>query len=241
MSTGSTNDDLATALRGRGTGVAGRVLVTEEQTAGRGRSGRQWSCPAGAGLMFSVAVDVADIPAGRRAWTGVVLALAVSTAFASVAGVRAGLKWPNDVLVEGRKCGGILAESAGGLVLVGAGLNVSLEVGELPRADATSLRLAGAQVDRNVLLAAVLDEFGRLLADWRSAGGDVDRSGLRPAYLGACVTIGSRVRLQLPGGTTVEGDAVDVDADGAIVLQSGVDRVRYSAGDVVHLRPVGGS
>ena len=238
LATGSTNDDLA--LRSRAPGdlqLAGAVLVTEEQIAGRGRSGRQWSCPAGAGLMFSVAVDVSAIPPARRAWTGVALALSVVSAFGSVADVSAGLKWPNDVLVDGAKCGGILAESSGDLVVVGVGLNISLEQAELPRPDATSLLLLGASVDRNELLAAVLDEFGRLLADWRAAGGDVDRAGLRPAYLAACVTLGSTVRLELPGGEAVVGSAVDVDADGSIVLESGARRVRYSAGDVVHLRP----
>jgi BirA family biotin operon repressor/biotin-[acetyl-CoA-carboxylase] ligase len=239
--TGSTNDDLAVRLRSGAEGLAGTVLVTEEQTAGRGRSGRQWSCPAGAGLMFSVAVDVSAIPPARRAWTGVALALGVVAAFESVAGVRGDLKWPNDVLVDGAKCGGILAESAGDLVLVGAGLNISLERAELPRPDATSLLLLGARVDRNALLAAVLDEFGRLTADWRAAGGEVDRSGLRRAYLAACTTLGSSVRLELPGGDSVVGTAVDVDTDGAIVLDTDTGRVRYSAGDVVHLRPAVGS
>lgn len=254
--TGSTNDDLAgrarasgggvvlagTGLAGPGlatTGLAGTVLVTEEQTAGRGRFGRQWSCPPGAGLMFSVAVDASAIPPARRAWTGVLLALAVSATFGSVAGVQAGLKWPNDVLIDGAKCGGILAESVDELVVVGAGLNISLEPAELPRPDATSLRLVGARVDRHALLAGVLDEFGRLLAAWRSAHGDVDRAGVHSAYLASCVTIGSRVRLELPGGAAVVGTAVDVDADGAIVLDSSAGRVRYSAGDVVHLRPAG--
>lgn len=242
LSTGSTNDDLAVRLRdSRAEGPAGAVLVTEEQVAGRGRSGRRWSCPAAAGLMFSVAVDVTVIPPARRAWTGVALALAVTAAFESVAQVRATLKWPNDVLVDGAKCGGLLAEAAGDLVLVGAGLNISLERSELPRPDATSLLLVGARVDRNALLAAVLDEFGRLLADWRAARGDVDRAGLRPAYLKACSTIGSSVRLELPGGAAVTGTAVDVDADGAIVLESAGGRVRYSAGDVVHLRPAPGA
>ena len=239
--TGSTNDDLVSRWRTSGMdGLAGAVLVTEEQTAGRGRSGRAWSCPPGAGLMFSVAVDVAAIPPARRAWTGVALALAISSTFGSVAGVRAGLKWPNDVMVDGAKCGGILAESIGDLVVVGAGLNISLERAELPRADATSLRLAGAAVDRNVLLAGVLDEFGGVLATWRAAGGDVDVAGLRPAYLAVCVTLGSSVRLELPGGGAALGTAVDVDADGAIVLESAAGRVRHSAGDVVHLRPAGG-
>lgn len=235
--TRSTNDDLARATGGLH--CDGTVLVTEEQTAGRGRSGRQWSCPAGAGLMFSVRVSAAEIPPIRRAWTGAALGLAIVRGFHAVAGVEAGLKWPNDVLVGGLKCGGILAESIGDSVVVGAGLNISLGHDELPRADATSLRLAGAAaVDRNTMLAVILDEFGDLLDRWRQAGGDVDVSGLRADYLAACATVGSTVRLELPGGRTVTGTAVDVDPDGAVVLD-GADglRVRYSAGDVVHLRP----
>ncbi|QNK83147.1 biotin--[acetyl-CoA-carboxylase] ligase [Nakamurella sp. PAMC28650] len=244
LSTGSTNDDLA---RGGGPGGAGAsvVLVTEEQTAGKGRSGRHWACPPGAGLMFSVRLalsgnsGISEIPIARRGWIGAALGLAVCHGFADVAGVHARLKWPNDVLVDGHKCGGILAEMTGDAVIVGAGLNVSLLAAELPRADATSLLLAGAgSVDRNVLLARILDGFSRLLSAWRQAGGDVDVSGLRPRYLDTCATIGSSVRVELPGRAEVAGIAVDVDPDGAVVVQdvNGV-RSRHTAGDVVHLRP----
>ena len=240
--TGSTNDDLA---RGGVPGHSGRttVLITEEQTAGRGRSGRQWSCPPGAGLMFSVRLDLPEVPVSRRGWTGAVLGLAVVDAFTAVCGVDAGLKWPNDALIGGRKTGGILAEMAGDEVIVGAGLNISLQPEELPRPDATSLLLAGAgPVDRDLLLAAILDRFGALLDDWRRAAGDVDAAGIRRRYLESCVTIGQAVRLELPGDRAVMGTAVDVDSDGAIVISdpaegTGGRRTRYSAGDVVHLRP----
>lgn len=243
-STGSTNDDLARGCHSA-SGSAPVVLVTEEQTAGKGRSGRWWACPPGAGLMFSVRLapsgvcGISEIPMARRGWIGAALGLAVCHGFAEVAGVDARLKWPNDVLVNGLKCGGILAEMTGEAVIVGAGLNISLQPAELPRADATSLSLAGVGcLDRNVLLAGILDEFSRLLAAWRRAGGDVDDSGLRRSYLDTCATIGSPVRIELPGDAVVAGVAVDVDPDGAIVLRNanGV-RSRYAAGDVVHLRP----
>ncbi len=237
-STRSTNDDLARGSDLMPEPGVGDVLTTEEQTAGRGRSGRGWSCPRGAGLMFSVKVSTQGIPTQRRAWVGVALGLAVVRAFREVARVDAGLKWPNDVLVDGLKCGGILAESVGESVVVGAGLNISLDRDELPRPDAISLRLAGAEVDRNLLLAAVLDEFGDLLDCWRAADGDVDRSGLRARYLAACATVGQQVRIELPGGRAATGLAVDVDPDGAIVVEQADGRRRYSAGDVVHLRPV---
>lgn len=246
--TRSTNDDLARGTTESIAPVDGTVLITEEQTAGRGRSGRDWSCPPGAGLMFSVKVAMGGIPPQRRAWVGVALGLAVLHGFSGVIGAAGGaggpapkvtLKWPNDVMVDGRKCGGILAESSGESVVVGAGLNISLERGELPRADATSLALVGVAVpDRHLLLAAILDRFGALLDDWRRAGGDVGSSGLRAAYLGVCSTLGSAVRLDLPDDTMITGTAVDVDADGAIVVEAADgSRSRYSAGDVVHLRP----
>jgi BirA family biotin operon repressor/biotin-[acetyl-CoA-carboxylase] ligase len=241
LSTGSTNDDLARTAASA-PGRASSVLVTEEQTAGKGRSGRQWACPPGAGLMFSVRLVLPEIPLARRGWIGATLGLAICRAFGRVAGVRAELKWPNDVLVGGLKCGGILAEMTSEAVIVGAGLNISLRADELPRADATSLRLSGAAVvDRNALLVAVLDEFRSLLQAWRRAGGDVDAAGLRQGYLNSCATIGSWVRVELPGDVSLVGRAVDVDPDGAIVLQdANGGRSRHSAGDVVHLRPAGG-
>jgi BirA family biotin operon repressor/biotin-[acetyl-CoA-carboxylase] ligase len=233
LRTSSTNADLTAGGHPHGT-----VLTTEEQLAGRGRSGRDWSCPFGAGLMFSILLRLPQVPAERRGWTGAVLGLAIVSAMRRVGGVRADLKWPNDVLIDGRKCAGILGEVADGAVVIGAGINVSLRPGELPRADATSLLLAGGAVDRERLLAAVLDEFGLLLDRWTAAAGDVDASGLRADYRAACGTIGARVRLQLPGGGQVVGQAMDVAVDGSLVIADAFGvRSSYSAADVVHLRP----
>ena len=95
-----------------------------------------------------------------------------------------------------------------------------------------------AAVDRERLLAAVLDEFGVLLDRWTAAAGDIDASGLRADYRAACGTIGARVRLQLPGGGQVVGQAVDVAVDGSLVIADAFGvRSSYSAADVVHLRP----
>ncbi|MGS0686151.1 biotin--[acetyl-CoA-carboxylase] ligase [Nakamurella sp. GG22] len=241
--TGSTNADLSARVT---TAESGQVLTTEEQLSGRGRSGRDWFCPAGAGLMFSVLVRLPQVPVDRRGWTGALLGLAIVTGIGRVCGVRAGVKWPNDVLVDGRKCAGILGEMVDDAVVVGAGINVSLGADELPRPDATSLLLIGAHplpaaLDRAVLLAGILDAFGDLLDRWVAADGDIDVSGLRSDYRSSCATIGSDVRLMLPGGRQLLARAVDVAADGALLVEDGQGRVTaYSAADVVHLRPHAG-
>ena len=233
--TGSTNGDLAASG-----GPHGRVLVAEEQMSGRGRSGRDWSCPEGAGLMFSVLLRVPQIPVDRRGWFGAVLGMAIVRAISGRTDLQPTLKWPNDLLISGRKCAGILGEVADDALVVGAGINVSLEGSELPREDATSLLLAGAGPDglnRAALLAGILDEFGGLLDRWIRARGDIDTSGLRAEYLSVCSTVGSRVRLALPGGRHHVAVAIDVAADGSLVVADLDGRRSYTAADVVHLRP----
>jgi BirA family biotin operon repressor/biotin-[acetyl-CoA-carboxylase] ligase len=239
--TGSTNADLADAA---GTLQHGAVLITEEQLTGRGRAGRDWFCPRGAGLMFSVLLRQPEIPPERRGWFGAVLGLAIVRAMTAVSGIGASLKWPNDVLIDGRKCAGILGEVADDAIIIGSGINVSLQPSDLPRADATSLLLAAGDgagpdaLNRAALLAGILDEFGVLLRRWVAAGGDIDASGLRGEYLGACTTVGSRVRLILPSGSEPVLRAVDVAVDGSlVVLDEGGVRRSYSVADVVHLRP----
>jgi BirA family biotin operon repressor/biotin-[acetyl-CoA-carboxylase] ligase len=120
-----------------------------------------------------------------------------------------------------------------GAVVVGVGLNVTMRESELPRADATSLQLAGSScVDRDPLVRALL----RAIADWyvrlRDAGGDPAASGLMEAYRFHCGTIGRSVRVELPGGAEIVGNATSVDDDGCLVVAGR----SIAAGDVVHLR-----
>ena len=243
--TGSTNADLAAAADGRNAAfpadVRGRttVLVTEEQVKGKGRAGRGWVCPPGAGLMFSVLLREPAIPADRRGWVGIALGLGIVRAIATVTALLATLKWPNDVLIDGAKCAGILGEVAGDAVVVGSGINVTVDRPDLPRADATSLWLSGARsLDRERLLGAILDDFGRTLDRWVAARGEVDASGLRGRYRESCSTLGSRVRVELPSGQSLVGWAEDVDPSGSLIVRDEHGGTAgYSAADVVHLRP----
>ena len=145
--TGSTNADLlARALDGAPEGM---VLAAEEQSAGRGRMGRAWVSPPRAALTFSLLVRPAAVPPARRGWLPLLAGVAVATAVTAVTGVQTRLKWPNDVLTGHAKLAGILAEAAGDAVVVGVGLNVSTESGELPppgpgALPATSLRIAAS-------------------------------------------------------------------------------------------------
>ncbi|WP_455352832.1 biotin--[acetyl-CoA-carboxylase] ligase [Streptomyces sp. SYSU K217416] len=244
QTTGSTNSDLA--ARAAQT-PEGAVLVAEEQTAGRGRLDRDWSAPARSGLFFSVLLKPSDVPVERWGWLPLLAGVATATALSRAAGVDTALKWPNDLLVavegEERKAGGILAERAGGTgggVVIGIGLNVSLTAQELPVPGAGSLALAGAvSVDRDTLLRAVLRSLEQWYGEWREAGGDPDLSRLQESYAAGCATLGRTVRAELPGGRSLTGEAVAVDADGRLVLATGAGvQEPVGAGDIVHLRSV---
>ena len=213
--TDSTN--AVVAERARAGEPAGLVVVAESQTAGRGRLDRGWVSPPRAGLTFSVLLHP-EPP--LLAWQSLLGGVAVARAVREVAEVDAVLKWPNDVLVDGKKLCGLLAEvPVSGAVVLGIGLNVTTRADELPHDGATSLRLVGAAtVDREPLLKAMLRHLAR-----PAGPGD---------YRALCSTIGRRVRLELPGGATVEGIADDVDTGGRLI----VDGTAYAAGDVVHLR-----
>jgi BirA family transcriptional regulator, biotin operon repressor / biotin---[acetyl-CoA-carboxylase] ligase len=229
---------------------SGAVLVAEEQTAGRGRLDRRWSAPARSGIFLSMLLRPGQdgVPRERWGWLPLLVGVAAGSALSRAAEVEVRLKWPNDLLVtvdgEERKLGGILAELAGAggtgdAVVVGIGLNVSLRAEELPVPTAASLALAGAAVtDREILLRALLRTFAELYQDWCSAAGDPERSGLRAAYAAQCATLGRSVRVELPGGDELLGEAEAVDGDGRLVVRTaGGERRPVGAGDVVHVRP----
>lgn len=251
--TGSTNADAVAAARDGA--PEGLVVVAERQTAGRGRLGRLWESPARAGLAVSVVLrpacptpDWPAVPVSSHGWLPLLAGVAVAEAVSRLAEVPVRLKWPNDLLVEGRKCGGILAEAvpatvgdvtgATSAVVVGMGLNVTLRPDELPHAGATSLSLAGAAcTDRDPLLRALLRGFATWYGRWRATGGDPEASGLRAAYVERCVTLGQQVRVALPADGSLVGTATTVDADGRLLVRTAEGTRAVAAGDVVHVRP----
>ncbi len=235
--TGSTNSDLA--ARARHGAAEGAVLVAEEQVTGRGRLDRTWTAPPRSGLAFSMLLRPTDVPASRWPLLPLLVGLAVADAVRQIAEVDAVLKWPNDLLVDGGKLAGILAERvdspAGPAVVVGVGLNVTTRAAELPTPTATSLALAGASVtDRDTLLRAALREIERSYFVWCDAQGDPESTFL-PAYRERCDTVGRQVRVELPGSQLV-GTATGVEESGQLVVETEAGQVRVGAGDVIHVR-----
>ena len=253
--TGSTNADaMELARQGEPEGI---VLVADHQTAGRGRAGRTWTAPPGAGLLLSILLRP---PAAVMDLTTMAVAVSAAVAIETVAGFAPRLKWPNDLVWPGdgsttdRKLAGILAEadwpatssiSAGWkppapdertVVVVGIGLNVSWPADVPPELADIAVainQVVGTPVDREDVLIALLSALGpRYLA--LCAG---DRTGLLDEWRARSATLGRRVRVEL-GQHDVEGLAVDLTEDGHLVVETHEGKRRtFAVGDVVHLRP----
>ena len=223
------------AERARAGAPEGFVVVAEEQSAGRGRLDRTWSAPPRAAVLLSALLRPRGVATSAWPLVGLLTGLAVVEALGAVARVDAVLKWPNDVLVEGSKLGGILVERVDGALVVGIGINVSTRSDELPVDTATSLALAGGSTDREMIVKELLRALDRRYAAWIDRGGV--SSSVVPAYREHCETIGLQVELRLPGGDVVRGLASDVDDNGHLVVREAGGAVRsWQAGDVTHVR-----
>lgn len=239
--TGSTNADVRAAAMA-GTATNGRVLVAEHQVAGRGRRDRTWTSAPGTGLTFSVLVRPDVVPAAQWGWLPLLAGLAVAEGAGGAAGVPLALKWPNDVLdAGGGKVAGILVERidspSGPMAAIGIGLNVSAGAADLPVDTASSLALAGGtMLDRAQLLGAVLAALRARYQAWHAAAGDAAACGLATAYRGASATLGTAVRVDLPGEEVVLGGAEGLGADGSLQIRTADGLRSIAAGDVTHLR-----
>lgn len=235
--TGSTNADLA--RRARQDGIAGSVLVTDYQHAGRGRLGRSWSAPPGSSVAMSVVLRPAGISSTRWTWLPLLAGLAVVEALRRAADAPAVLKWPNDVLVGEKKICGILAERVdtphGPACVIGIGLNVHLSEAQLPVPTATSLELfrPGRVPQRTTLIVTILRALELLVSSWETSDDD---EAFASSYIDRCDTIGRRVRVILSSDKEVEGTAEAIDPAGRLVVRTATGTQTFGAGDVVHLR-----
>lgn len=248
-SAGSTNADLAVDVRARDATDSITpdltTMITDNQTAGRGRLDRSWIAPAGSSLAISVLVRVDGIiPIETLGWLPLVAGLAMAQAVDAVlpeSAGRTGLKWPNDVQIDERKVCGILCELIPGSgVIVGAGLNVLMTPEQLPVPTATSLAIAGAEPDATLpdrALAAYLTALQSLVHRFRDGRGDAHAGGIRDEVVARCSTIGRRVRVELPAGSALHGTAVGIDREGRLEVRDESDTVHaVAAGDIIHLR-----
>ena len=220
----------AEALRLAAVGApGGTVIVADFQSAGRGRLGRSWWSSPGTALLASWLLRPSLEPE-RTPLLSLVAGVAAARAASASAGIQVRLKWPNDLLIEGRKVGGILSESDGkGAVVLGLGVNVrqSAFPDEL-RDTATSLVASGGRLPaRAWLLAATLSAFG---AHMEAPEAALDE------YRELCDTIGRRVRVDRAGADPLEGTAVAIGETGALGVETLMGTELVAAGDVVHLR-----
>ncbi len=223
----------------------GTVIVADSQTAGRGRHGRIWFSPPGLNLYCSVLVRT-TLPPASLSWIPFAAALAADAATRAVAAIPLSLKWPNDLLLDGRKVGGLLCESGGlgtaeAFVVIGLGLNVNVSGDAFPpelRSIAGSLQERTSQpINRNRLLARWLLELEQLLDGLTASGSQP----LREAYVARCSTIGRRVKVLLGKDQELTGRAQGIGEDGALQLlpdhgDPAPTIIEIRAADVVHLR-----
>lgn len=214
------------------------VCIAEFQTAGRGRRGRRWEAPLGSGIALSVGWQFAGVPAEPSALT-LAVGVAVRRVLERVAGITIALKWPNDLVFDERKLGGILLELAaeahgGAHVVVGIGLNVALPAALLPSLcdwprGAVDLQtaLGRAAPPRTVLAAALVNELAALLADYPTQGFGAYRTEWRSADF----LRGRAVRVDESTGRSF-GTALGIDADGALLVETDAGKRRVVAGDV---------
>ncbi|GAA3597258.1 biotin--[acetyl-CoA-carboxylase] ligase [Agrococcus terreus] len=206
--------------------------ATLDQRAGRGRLGREWVSPAGKCLAATVLVRTKRLSEDAIGWLPLAAGLALADALDPLVADRARLKWPNDVLVDGRKVAGILCERRSTGVAVGFGVNLTLTEAELPTDASTSLTIEGADATAPVLADCVLAHVIRSLDDLLPALGT---EPLRAAVAASLDTIGRDVRVLLPAGE-LRGRAVGLGSHGELQVDDGSGIVDVRAGDVVHVR-----
>ena len=224
--TASTQSDLTELVKAK-SAQNGDVIVTEYQSAGRGRLERTFEAVSGSALLFSFYL----IPQRHRSEWGFIAQLAALTMQEVISPdlkLPVYLKWPNDILIEEKKVAGLLAQQVNDGVIIGLGLNVEMSAEELPVSSATSLEICEASLlDRNLLLAQFLNQFEKNFKQWESG---ID---FIPRYMAISSTLGHEVRVEIPGRDPFISRALSLKPTGALILSDGFE---VNVGDIIHLR-----
>lgn len=220
----STNAELARAETGETKHFS--AVLAASQSQGQGRLGRSWESPSGDSLALSVYLRAATV--SEPGWISLLAALAVKRTLVGLGVTDSGVKWPNDVLVSGKKISGILAQLLPtGAVIVGVGLNLKQQTG-LP--NAVSLEELGIPCNLDTAAALIGQHFSDLLDSFALNGALV-----KEQFSQSCVTLGKEVRAELPGGREVFGLASEIAEGGQLVILT-PEAIALSAADVWHLR-----
>jgi BirA family biotin operon repressor/biotin-[acetyl-CoA-carboxylase] ligase len=213
----STQDEARWLLENGRAGL-GHLVLADEQTAGRGRFGREWLSPL-RGLYATFLIAAGPLVSLR---SGVAVARTLEET-----GVKVSLKWPNDLLAGKRKLGGILVELCDDVALVGVGVNLESS----PAEGATNLRALGVEPRRAALVLAI----------WSALEGPLEAESVLDEYRRRCATLGRSVRILRGSEPAVEGVAVDVDAEGRLLVETEGGTVAVSSGDCFHVEGGGPS
>ncbi len=224
----STQSSLVAAVT-EGRATAGDVYLAEFQSAGRGRLNRSFASEPGAGVLLSAVIAPEIQEENRWGWIPLIAGVAACAAVFQTTGITLSLKWPNDLMIDGFKAGGILAEKVGEQVVLGIGINCLQATEALPVPGATSLRLHTSEVvNRSALVAAFLNSLKRYVGEWDEKPFPVENR-----YRQLCSTLEEEVKVSLPNGSEVLGRAAAISSDGALVLTDGST---FVSADVTHLR-----
>jgi BirA family transcriptional regulator, biotin operon repressor / biotin---[acetyl-CoA-carboxylase] ligase len=216
-------------------GADGTLVLARQQTAGRGRLGRQWVSPGDSGIYASFLLRP-DVQSVRNLSTiTLAVGVAVARALRTAAGVEIGLKWVNDIVVDGRKLGGILCEmpasTNGKALIIGIGINVRFQENDLPEDLKDKMiwleKITMQPVDPNLVIAEIANQLEsvydlllnghseKILDEWRTCS----------------ITLGRRV-IATSGDRQIEGEAVGVASSGALILNTGTEKLELHAGEI---------
>lgn len=215
----------------------GTVILADEQSAGRGRFARSWISEPGKNLLFSIILKP-RLPADRIALLSLAAGIAVALAIEEVSGLKTDCKWPNDILIDGKKVCGILAESSFARsapisLIIGIGLNVNqLNFPKELQSTASSISLiAGKVFDRDLILNSILEQLELL---YLRIGKD-ESDYIIQSFKARCAMLGNDVTIQ-SGNESIQGIASDIDRNGALMITTTKGIRKVLAGDVTFKR-----